>query len=231
MLLKDWNVAQVCVLVTHKLVYGLYVLVVVLTMASVAWRSRNNWQCNPKNWTVFVSTRSNRTLNNPSLNGEVAWRNRRLLESSFLLVKLIYTCLLLYWRCSAISAYILYNPAIMFKRYEFISAFLPFCIWINYLVALGMCNGSCKLYILSLFHCICTEHLLRIVSSNYFFPILWECCAIKMPMLRISASLEMFYVTESKGIEQGKKILEKLNVGCVSLKLSSQNWKPEIQEL
>ena len=33
-----------------------------------------------------------------------------------------------------------------------------------------MCNVSCKLYILCLFPCICTECLLRIVPSNYFFP-------------------------------------------------------------
>lgn len=77
-----------------------------------------------------------------------------------------------------------------------------------------MCNGSCKLYILSLFPCICTECLLRIVSSNYFFPILWECCAIKMPMLRIYASLRMFFVTESKEEKKGG-ILEKFNIGCV----------------
>ena len=68
-----------------------------------------------------------------------------------------------------------------------------------------MCNGSCKLYILSLFPCICTECLLRIVSSNYFFPILWECCAIKMPMLRIYASLGMFSVAESNGGGVGRE--------------------------
>ena len=69
-----------------------------------------------------------------------------------------------------------------------------------------MCNDSCKLYILSLFPCICTECLLRIVSSKnyFFFPILWECCAIKMPMLRIDVSLESFSCHSFKGKNPGR---------------------------
>lgn len=88
----------------------------------------------------------------------------------------------------------------------------PLCIWINYRVAHGICNVSCKLYILCLFPFICTECLLRIVPSNYFFPILWECCAIKMPMFSICVSMYcMFSFTESKGKgeKSWKKVWEK----------------------
>ena len=71
-----------------------------------------------------------------------------------------------------------------------------------------MCNDSCKLYILSLFPCICTECLLRIVSSKklFFFPILWECCAIKMPMLRIYVSLESCSCHRIKGKKSWKDV-------------------------
>lgn len=92
-----------------------------------------------------------------------------------------------------------------------------------------MCISSCTLYIFCLFPCICTECLLRCVSSNYFFPILWECCAIKMPMLRMCVSLGMFPATESKRTVGKKKCNYK--IVCPKLKIRDPRAIIQIQEL
>lgn len=97
--------------------------------------------------------------------------------------------------------FFLYKPAIMFKGYGFISPFpslymdkLFSCLCLSVTVCVN-CTYS------SLFPCICTECLLKNCLLEFIlFPILWERCAIKMLMMKISVPLwESFSVSEFNG--------------------------------
>lgn len=89
----------------------------------------------------------------------------------------------------------------MFKGYGFISPFpslymdkLFSCLCLSVTVCVN-CTYS------SLFPCICTECLLKNCLLEFIlFPILWERCAIKMLMMKISVPLwESFSVSEFNG--------------------------------